>query len=98
MTDTIQFITPAPLQPGDLIAIVSPSGRVKKEFVENAAQVLTDLGWDTTISQHALGEYGTFSGSPEERFADLREALLDPGVKAILCSRGGMERCIFLMN
>lgn len=83
------LIVPAPLAPGDLVAIVSPSGRVKTEFVERAAEVLRAREWEVEVSAHALGHEGTFSGTPGQRFADLRDALLDPRVKAIICSRGG---------
>lgn len=84
-----EFIKPAPLQPGDLIAIVSPSGTVKEEFVDGAARVLEAQGWRVRVYPHAKGKYLTYSGTDSERFADLSEALLDPEVKAILCSRGG---------
>lgn len=84
-----EVIIPEPLQEGDLIAIVSPSGRVKTEFVEKAATLLRDYGWEVEIKPHALGHYGSFSGTPRDRLTDLKEALLDPKVKAIICSRGG---------
>ncbi len=83
------LIIPAPLKEGDLIAIVSPSGTVKAELVTDAAEVLRRHGWRVRIYPHALGKWRTYSGTPEERFSDLSEALLDPEVKAILCSRGG---------
>lgn len=41
------------------------------------------------ISPHAYGECGRFSGSDEERLADINNALQDPSVDAILCARGG---------
>ncbi len=84
-----EFIKPAPLQPGDLIAIVSPSGTVKEDFVDGAARVLEAQGWRVRVYPHAKGKYLTYSGTADERYADLSDALLDPEVKAILCSRGG---------
>ena len=41
------------------------------------------------ISPHAYGECGRFSGTDEERLADINNALQDPSVDAILCARGG---------
>ena len=87
--DTQPLITPAPLQEGDLIAIVSPAGAVKPELVENAAEVLRAQGWRVRIYPHALGKWNTFSAPAADRLADLKAAILDPEVKAILCSRGG---------
>ncbi len=53
-------------------------------------QVLQDAGYRPFVTPHALGlEWRTYSGTPQERFDDLRQALLDSSVKAILCSRGG---------
>lgn len=83
------MIVPEFLTPGSKIAIVSPSGRVKAEYVTDTAELLESYGLDPYISPHALGESGTFSGTADERYSDLEAALLDPDVKAILCSRGG---------
>lgn len=83
------FIIPPALKPGDKIAIVSPAGVTRARNVYNALPVLQEFGWEAYTSPHAFGRYATFSGTPDERYADLEQALLDPEVKAILCSRGG---------
>lgn len=80
---------PAPLAKGDKIAIISPAGPVKPEIVDEALPVLRRQGWEPVVLPHALGKYGHFSGTDDERFADLREAFLNPDYKAIICSRGG---------
>lgn len=84
-----QLIIPPALAEGDKIAIVSPAGVTRPQNVYNALPVLQDLGWEPYTSPHAFGRHATFSGTPDERYADLEQALLDPDVKAILCSRGG---------
>lgn len=83
------LITPAPLQPGDRIAILSPAGAPRPQDVYNAIEVLRAEGWDPYLTPHALGRSGTFSGTPEERLADLRGALTDSATRAIICTRGG---------
>lgn len=80
---------PAPLKKGDKIAICSPAGKIKSELVYDAAEVLRNQGWKVEIMPHALGENGNFSGTADERYADLKAAFSDPDVRAILCSRGG---------
>lgn len=46
---------------------------------------------------HALGpSSGSYAASHELRLADLRSALSDPSVKAILCARGGYG-CVHLI-
>ena len=80
---------PAPLRRGDKIAICSPAGKIKPEVVYKAVDVLREQGWEVEIMPHALGTYGSFSGTPDERLADLKAAFADPDVRAILCARGG---------
>lgn len=87
MNDRIIF--PAPLKKGDKIAVCSPAGRIKPEVVEPAVDVLRRHGWKVEVMPHVYGETGSFSGTPDERFADLRAAFEDPDTRAILCSRGG---------
>ena len=89
MTDRQTLIYPAPLREGDKIVFCSPAGLIAPEKVEAAAEVLRGQGWRVVIMPHAFGEHGSFSGTPDERYADLSDALLDPEVKAIICSRGG---------
>ena len=71
------------------IRILSPSGAINPDYIDDAAERLQKWGYNVTISPHAFGEYGRFSGTDEERLADLNNALHDPSVDAILCARGG---------
>lgn len=82
-------IFPAPLSAGDKIAILAPAGPIKNAPVDSAAAVLASLGYEPVIYPHTFGKYGHFSGTHEERLADLTAAFSDSTVKAILCARGG---------
>lgn len=83
------MIYPTPLKKGDKIAVCSPAGKIKPEIVNDAVRVLRDQGYRVEIMPHALGEFGNYSGTADERYADLRDAFGDPEVRLILCSRGG---------
>lgn len=83
------MLYPSPLKKGDKIAICSPAGPIAPENVEGAAKVLRDQGWEVVVMPHTLGKNGQYSGTDDERFADLRDALLDPSIRAVICSRGG---------
>lgn len=83
------MIIPQALQPGDTIAIVSPSSKMLPEYIEGAVARLESWGYHIALGRHAYGAHGNFAGTPEERLSDLRMALLNPEVKAILCARGG---------
>ena len=53
-------------------------------------EALRALGYDAVLSEHARGKHPPyFSGTPEERLADLHAAFADPSVAAIICARGG---------
>lgn len=83
------LIFPKPLKKGDKIAICSPAGKIDPAIVYKAMTVLRTQGWEPVVMPHALGEYGSYSGTADERFADLKEALTNPDYRAVLCSRGG---------
>ncbi len=84
-----EVLIPPPLSLSDEIRIVSPAGCIAKEYLDGAKQVLETWGLRVSEGKYAGGSYGRFSGTKEERIADLQTALDDPRVQAILCSRGG---------
>ena len=74
---------------GDKIAIVSPSGAIDANYINEAKQVLESWGFVVQIGDSAYEKYGRFGGTQEQRIADLQQAMDDADTKAILCSRGG---------
>lgn len=89
MTENNHIIFPQPLNEGDTIAICSPASPVADHKVEGARRVLEQQGWCVRVMPHTLGRSGIYAGAADDRFNDLRDAILDPEVKAIICSRGG---------
>lgn len=81
--------SPQPLATGDRVAIVSPASVIDHALVDGAAVTLRELGFEPVVMPHALGTRGSYSGSRDERLADMLSALRDPSVRAVLCSRGG---------
>jgi len=77
------------LKLNDQIRIISPSGAIDPDYIEDATTVLSDWGLQVTEGKYARAEYGRFAGTTAERISDLQQALDDKSVKAILCSRGG---------
>ncbi len=84
-----KWITPPALRPADTVAIMSPAGAVREEFVRGAEDMLLSKGYRVRVMPHALGRCGTYSGTAGERVADFTDAWLDESVKAVICSRGG---------
>ena len=71
------------------IRILSPSGAVDTAYIDMASARLREWGFCVSEGQHARSKAGRFAGTDQERLADLHEALRDPSVDWILCSRGG---------
>jgi muramoyltetrapeptide carboxypeptidase len=83
------MICPSPLQPGDKIALISVAGKISRETVEKASDLLKDEGFVTETGSHAFDVVNTFAGTDLHRAADMQKALDDPEVRAILFTRGG---------
>jgi len=80
---------PPYLKRGDTIGIVCPAGAMPAAKAETCIAVLKQWGYKVKIGITLGHEFNYFSGTDEERLADLQEALDNPAVKAILCGRGG---------
>jgi len=93
MTQNIQdVVLPAKLQPGDRVCFVSPASPVSKDWVKSSVKVLEDLGLVVEYGKHVFDVDDTIdylAGKDEDRLADINDALRDPGIKAIIATRGG---------
>lgn len=86
----LQCEKPNYLVEGDTVALISPSYFTPMENVELTAEVLRGWGLTPIIGPNVGKIYqGKYAGTVEERVSDLRWALNRPGVKAIICNRGG---------
>jgi muramoyltetrapeptide carboxypeptidase len=82
--------TPPYLQPGDTIGIVCPAGYFPEDRAQTCIDTLQQWGYKVKIGKTLGGSSATyFSGTDEERLADLQAMLDDNEVKAILFGRGG---------
>ena len=78
------------LKAGDRVALVSPAYWVPEDAITQAADVLRSWGLQPVIGPHTTSlNVDAFSGTADERAADLLWALEDDTIKAIFCSRGG---------
>jgi len=90
------FVMPQALKRGDKIAIISPASTPADDNPEKAAATLREWGFVPVIGQHVLGKCHSYAGTVEERCADLRWALEDSTIKAIVCTRGGYGSAMLL--
>ena len=71
------------------IRIISPASAIDAQWINRAKARLEQWGFSVSVGEHAYGNIGRFSATDEQRVADLNQALADPTVDIILCSRGG---------
>lgn len=87
---TLSCVKPDYLKEGDRVALISPSYFTPMENVEKTADVLRSWGLEPVIGPN-VGKVvdGRYAGTIAERVSDIRWALSDPSIKAIICNRGG---------
>lgn len=76
--------------PGARIAVIAPASSADPDRIDRGIAALRALGYDAVLSSHARGKHPPyFSGTVEQRLADLHQAFADPAVAAMICTRGG---------
>ncbi|SJZ38056.1 S66 peptidase family protein [Sediminibacterium ginsengisoli] len=80
---------PPYLKKGDTIGIVCPSGQMPFEKAATCIEVLKQWGYHVVVGKTLGSQFHYFSGTDEERLADLQQMLDDDSINAILCGRGG---------
>lgn len=83
------MIIPTALKPGDHVALIAPARAVSPDEIMAFENWCLSQHLVLKKGRHLFGRLHQFSGTAEERAADLREAWLDPAVKAVFCARGG---------
>ena len=86
----INCVKPDYLRAGEKVALISPSYFTPMENVEKTAEVLRGWGLEPVIGPN-VGKVvdGKYAGTVGERVSDIRWALNDLSIKAIICNRGG---------
>ncbi|HMW65709.1 MAG TPA: LD-carboxypeptidase [Chitinophagaceae bacterium] len=81
---------PPYLKKGDTIGIVCPAGFMSREKMQSCIDTLKEWGYAVQLGSTTRSSSETyFSGTDEDRRADLQQMLDDNNIKAILCGRGG---------
>ena len=81
---------PAPLKPGDLLRVISPSGTLREmSAFELGVEVWRKRGYRVELTPGFDDRHGYLAGTDTNRRTQLEIALNDPECKGILCARGG---------
>ena len=83
---------PRPLVPGDLVAVVSPSGPVVEEWLARGVALLESWGLRVRLQPRVLGASASLvylAADDHGRADDFSTAWTDPTVAAVWAARGG---------
>ena len=83
------MIIPEKLKVGDKIGVISSARKITKEELKPAIKTLESWGFKVVLGKNLFKEDDQFSGTIEQRAADLQGMIDDNSIKAILCARGG---------
>jgi muramoyltetrapeptide carboxypeptidase len=83
------MIIPEKLKIGDKIGIVSTARKITLEELSPAIKLLENWGFEVVFGPNLFEENNQFSGTIEQRTADLQSMIDNDAIKVILCARGG---------
>jgi len=83
------MIIPEKLKIGDKIGIISTARKITIEELSPAIKTLESWGLKVVLGANLFQEDDQFSGTVEQRTADLQSMIDDNSIKAIFCAKGG---------
>jgi muramoyltetrapeptide carboxypeptidase len=82
--------SPAPLQPGDRLRVIAPSGPLRElEDFQQGLEIWRSQGYQVELTPGYDDRWGYLAGADGDRRQQLRRAWQDPDCRGILCARGG---------
>lgn len=83
-------LPPAPLQSGDLLRVIAPSGTLRELTAFNQGiEVWRQRGYRVELTPGFDERHGYLAGIDENRRTQFETALKDPNCRGVLCARGG---------
>src|SRR5699024_4334303 len=89
---TSPYLETAPLQPGDTVRLIAPSGPSDEESLVRAIAQLESWGLTVVPGEHIRARHPRvtyLAGTDEQRRTDLVDAWCDPDTDAVIALRGG---------
>ncbi len=82
--------TPPPLKSGDLLQVISPSGRLRERTAfDRGVEIWRAQGYRVEVASAVMAEWGYLAGTEGLRRHQLAAAWQNPECNGILCGRGG---------
>nr|WP_318701458.1 MULTISPECIES: LD-carboxypeptidase [unclassified Roseofilum] len=81
---------PPPLQAGDQLTVIAPSGPLQeRQRFQAGLELWKQQGYQVKVDERIYDQWGYLAGKDGDRRAQLLDALHDPQCRGILCVRGG---------
>ncbi|WP_173867216.1 S66 peptidase family protein [Synechococcus sp. BDU 130192] len=94
-----KLMLPPWLQPGDLLRVIAPSGRLlEQDAFWAGVDIWRSQGYRVELTAGWDARWGYLAGNDQGRRDALAEAWFDPDCKGILCARGGYGGMRLLEN
>lgn len=84
-----QIIKPTRLSPGDVIGIVAPAGPFELEAFERGVAAIKEMGFEVLVPENLQQPERYLAGPDAHRASRLNDMFNSPGIKGIVCARGG---------
>ncbi|HBL15079.1 MAG TPA: LD-carboxypeptidase [Cyanobacteria bacterium UBA11162] len=99
MTHDFHPQLPPPLQPGNLLRVIAPSGALRElEACQKGIEIWRSHGYRVELPTNYNAREGYLAGTDTERRQQLALAWQDPNCQGILCTRGGYGSARLLEN
>ncbi|MEC9209381.1 MAG: LD-carboxypeptidase [Bacteroidota bacterium] len=83
------MIIPKKINIDDKIGIIATARKISFKELNPAIEILESWGLRVVFGRFLFEDHNQFSGTVEQRAADLQNMINDDSIKAILCARGG---------
>lgn len=81
---------PAPIQPGDLLYVIAPSGTLREnERFQQGLEIWRSRGYILHLDSGYNAQWGYLAGTDDQKREALATAWKNPDYKGVLCVRGG---------
>ena len=80
---------PAPLQKGDRVALIAPSGPLPEGRLPLALDAIRARGLEPVAYPSVTQTHGYLASADAVRAQDVNDAFADDSIKGVLCARGG---------
>jgi muramoyltetrapeptide carboxypeptidase len=82
-------LKPRALRPGDTLGVVAPASSIRRDLLEAGSRELEALGFGVRFREDIGSVERYLAGPLSRRIAEFHGWMRDPGIRGVICARGG---------